>query len=428
MTNRLRMVPWVATAGILAGGLALWHFWPVVTSTATGPTREVDPSATELYTCGMHPQVVQEGPGQCPLCGMTLIPIKDSAPARDQEGGVRVSTRFVQNFAVRTTVVERVDLSARIRTIGYLDQDQAKIVSVGPRYEGWIEGSQVNTVGERVLEGELLFEVYSPELVTAQEEFLGAGDYVARLRAARADPDAISRAELLQQAAGERLLHWEMTSPQIDDLRAAGEASRTLPVRSPTAGYVVEKMGDALEGARVGPGTTVLKIADQSTLWAKIEFYEHYLRDLRPGMRAKILVDAFPGRSWSGRLLFFEPAMNPHTQTLTGYVEVDNSDGRLRPKMYANVEIELPGVRNALVVPTQSVLRTGASRSVVIVAAGDGLFVPHAVELGLESTGQVQVVSGLTEGDLVVTSAQFLLDSESNLQAAVERLWDSHVH
>lgn len=388
-----------------------------------------------LYTCGMHPQVALEGPGQCPICGMNLVPIAPpEAPDEVEHGGVRVSKSFLQNFAVRTTVVERADLPARIRTIGYLDQDEAKLVSVSTKFGGWIENPRVSTVGERVSRGEALFEIYSPGLVTAQEEFLASIEYLGRLKAADAYPEAVRRAESLVGAATQRLRSWDLTDQQIDDLRSAGKVSRTLEAYSPASGYVVEKMADSLEGAKTMPGMTILKIADHSTLWAKVEFYEHYLRDLRAGMRAEISIDAFPGRRWYGRLLFFEPAMNPQTQTLAGYVEVENLDGTLRPKMYATVEFRLPGANGALVVPAQSVLRSGGDRNVVIVDAGNGVFVPREVKLGIESDGRIQIAEGLAEGERVVTSSQFLLDSESNLQAAVDRLAGSsdresqHVH
>lgn len=419
-----------AIAVLIVAGIAIWHFGPPKGSRQPEDLHAYVPGAAELFTCGMHPQVVQAGPGQCPICGMDLTPMETtSAVQQEVKGpGVQVSRSFLQNFSVRTTVVERADLPARIRTIGYLDQDEAKLVPVSTRFGGWIENPQIHTVGERVSEGDLLFEIHSPELVTAQEEYLAAIEYVVRLRAAEAYPGAVERAEALVQAAAERLRHWDLTNRQIDALKMAGKADWTLKVRSPASGYVVEKVSDSLEDVKTTPGMTVLKIADHSTLWAKVEFYEHYLRDLRRGSRAEISLDAFPGRRWHGILLFFEPEMNPHTQTLTGYVEVDNSDGTLRPKMYATVEIQLQGARNALVVPAQAVLRSGGSRNIVIVDAGSGTFIPHEVQLGIESEGKQQIVAGLAEGDRVVTSSQFLLDSESNLQAAVERLMDSPGH
>ena len=447
MTKPKAAVLVVACAAAIAAGIAISYFGMSVGGTpaqepldsesesAGGYTSwasrilaragglESESETAVLHTCGMHPQVVHEGPGQCPICGMNLVPIAPpEAPDEVEQGSVRVSKSFLQNFAVRTTVVERADLPARIRTIGFLDQDEAKLVSVSTKYGGWIENPRISTVGERVSKGDILFEIYSPSLLTAQEELLASNDYLSRLKAADAYPDAIRRAESLVHAATERLRSWDLTDQQIDDLRSTGKVSRTLQAYSPASGYVVEKMADSLEGAQAVPGMTILKIADHSTLWAKVEFYEHYLRDLRAGMRAEISIDAFPGRMWHGRLLFFEPAMNPQTQTLAGYVEVENLDGRLRPKMYATIEFRLAGARDALVVPAQSVLRSGNDRNVVIVDAGDGVFVPREVDLGMESEGRIQVVDGLDEGERVVTSSQFLLDSESNLQAAVDRL------
>ena len=453
MTKRKATVLVAVGAAVIAAGIAISYFGvlaggpPADRSLDTGSetvglyvkqllsraagyeSLDTGSEAAELFTCGMHPQVALEGPGQCPICGMNLVPMAPPAsPEEVEQAGVKVSKSFLQNFAVRTTVVERADLSARIRTIGYLDQDEAKLVSVSTKFGGWIESARVSTVGERVSKGDTLFEIYSPGLVTAQEEFLASIEYLGRLTAANAYPDAVRRAESLVHAATERLRSWDLTDQQIDDLRLAGKVSRTLEAYSPASGYVVEKMADSLEGAKTVPGMTILKIADHSTLWAKVEFYEHYLRDLRAGMRAKVSIDAYPGRKWYGRLLFFEPAMNPQTQTLAGYVEVENLDGSLRPKMYATIEFQLPGARNALVVPAQSVLRSGNDRNVVIVDAGDGVFVPREVDLGIESEGRIQVVDGLAEGERIVTSSQFLLDSESNLQVAVDRLSGSSDH
>lgn len=378
----------------------------------------------------MHPQVISPEPGSCPICGMRLTALPtDAAP--DGEGdpiGVQVSQGFLQNFSVRTTEVRRADLPARIRTIGYLDWDEGSIMSVTVKTGGWIESSRFNTVGERIEKGDLLFEIYSPQLLTAQDDYLAAKGYATRMRAGGARPDAVSRAESLLAAARERLRHWDLTASQIARLDAEGRTRRTLEVQAPMAGQLAEKLADSLDGLWIAPGTVVLKIADSSTLWAKAEFYEHHLAGLQPGLRAGISLDAFPGSRWQGSLLFFEPSVNPRTQTLTGYIAVSNDDGRLRPKMYATVQIELPVARGALTVPVQAVLRSGGDRTAVIVAAGGGRFVPRRVELGLESDGLVRVTAGLEEGERIVTSSQFLLDSESSLQVALERLSDPPEH
>ncbi len=378
----------------------------------------------QLYTCSMHPQILQDGPGQCPICGMDLAAVQPSPEppsTANPEAGIQISSNFTQNFAVRTSEVVRGHLAAGVRTVGYLDHDEGKVATVHVKFSGWIERAFVNTIGERVSEGDLLFEIYSPEIVAAQQEYRSAMAYVARLRAAEAGDEAIERAEALQQAAGERLLHWGLTSEQVARLRAGGEPVRALEVYSPASGLLVEKAGSSLVGMQVAPGTAVLKIADHSTLWVKVEFHERSVKDLRPGLRAEITLDAYPRRTWNGEVLFFQPSMNPQTQTLTGLVKVPNPDGLLRPKMYATVNVRLPGVSNAVIAPAQAVLHTG-DRSVVIIAAGEGLFVPREVETGVESDGQLQVLRGLAPGERVVTSSQFLFDSESNLRTAIAQL------
>lgn len=423
MTKSSRIAA-VVTCVVTAIGVAVWY--PTRWNSdeeAPGQIGNDLAASTQLHTCGMHPQIIQEGPGNCPLCGMALVPLEPNAAPElaTKPASVRVSQSFLQNFAVRTTEVVRDHLAAQIRTIGYLDQNEEKLISISTKFEGWIERAHVNTVGERVVEGDKLFEIYSPELVTAQQEYLSARDYVESLRASGAYPDAVQRATLLLLAARDRLLHWDLTAQQIEMLQETGEATRTLTFYSPASGYVVEKADDSLDGMRLTPGLAVLKIADHSTLWAKVEFYEHDVRDLRTGLQAEITLDAFPGRRWNGEVLFFRPSMNPQTQTLTGFIEVNNSNGLLRPKMYATVHIRLPGVRNALVVPAQSVLHSG-ERAVVVVAEGDGRFTPREVEPGLESEGRLQVLKGLEVGEQVVTSSQFLIDSESNLRTAIARL------
>ena len=416
----------IAVAGALVAGILIvvaawgppaWEY-PAILPDGDETHSEHE---THLYTCGMHPQIVQEGPGRCPICGMELVPLATGTETETGPAGVRVSKQFVQNFSVRTERVVRRHLPAQIRTIGYLDQDEARLVSVSAKFEGWIEQARVSVEGERIAEGDKLFEIYSPELVTAQQEYLAAIDFAHGLRERGAYDDAIRRADSLALAARERLLHWDLTAEQIDRLVRSGQVGRTLDFFSPASGVLVEKAADSLEGMRVRPGLTVLKIADHSTLWAKVEFYEHDVRNLSAGLRAEITLDAFPGRSWDGKVLFFRPSMNPQTQTLTGFIEVDNGDGLLRPKMYATVRIRLPGVRNALVVPAQSVLHSG-DRAVVIVAEGEGSFTPREVELGIESEGWVQVLRGIDEEAVVVTSSQFLIDSESNLRTAIARL------
>ena len=377
----------------------------------------------------MDPNYTSDRPGKSPM-GMDLVPVyADEAPAdrgadAGEHPGVRVSQAFLQNFAVRTDIVRRGALPVSIRTVGILAHNEERVVSVQTKYEGWIERATVNNVGETVERGDVLFEIYSPQLVTTQREFLGAMDYVGRLRDGGAYPEAIERARSLLEASRERLLYWDMTAEQIDELAASGEVTRTVRVFAPASGFIVEKMGDSMEGMKLGPGMTILKIADHSTLWAETDFYEDDLRHIREGQAVVIEADAFPGREWSGRILFFRPAVNPQTRTLTAFVDVANPDLRLRPMMYVNVTVRTSGAVDAVMVPSEAILHSG-TRAVVVVAMGGGVFEPREVVLGTESEGMQEIAAGLDGGERIVVSSQFLIDSDSNLRAAISQLLGS---
>ena len=379
----------------------------------TGDEREV------LYwRAPMDPNYTSDRPGKSPM-GMDLVPVyADEALA---DGAVRVSRSFLQNFAVRTVEAHRGTLPVSIRTVGILAHNEERVVSVQTKYEGWIEQASVNNVGETVDRGDVLFEIYSPQLVTTQREFLGAMDYVGRLQDSGAYPEAVERAQSLLEAARERLLYWDMTGEQIDALAESQSVARTVRVFSPATGFIVDKMGDSMEGMKLSPGMTVLKIADHSTLWAETDFYEDDLRHVREGQAVVVEADAFPGRQWSGRILFFRPAVNAETRTLTAFVEVANPDLLLRPMMYVNVMAQASGAVDAVMVPSEAILHSG-TRTVVIVARAGGVFEPREVMLGMESGGMQEVAAGLAPGESVVVSSQFLIDSDANLRAVISQI------
>ena len=433
----MRATTWLLAAGlpVCAGALAIWNpfGWTAadrIVERARDPAGIVSADAEAgdagLYTCSMHPQVLQHEPGDCPICRMDLVPVQTDAPGPGASPGVRVNQGFLQSFGVRTTRVERGALPVAIRTVGTLAHNERNISSVNTKFGGWIERARVNNVGERVTAGEVLFEIYSPDLVTTQHEYLTAMDYSARLRERDAYDGALLQAASLVDAARARLLYADMTAQQVEALQATRQVSRTVEFVSPASGFIVEKTGDSLEGMRLEPGMTVLKIADHATLWVEVEFFERDVRHLREGQRVTVTVDAFPGRRWGGAITFFRPAMNPGTRTLTAFVEVDNADLRLRPRMFATVELNAPGAADALIVPADAVLHSG-DQAVVVVARGDGYFTPREVRLGLASDGRQQVTEGLDGGEEIVVSSQFLIDSESNLRAAIDQLLGERV-
>ena len=417
----LSYLPLGAAIG-LAGAILIWNpmswTWLGGAEPVALPDSGSAPQSVALYTCGMHPEVIRHAPGTCPICGMKLVRKKDEdVDASD----VQVSREFLQNFAVRTAVVERRVLPISIRTVGVLAHNEESISSVSTKFEGWIESARINNVGEFVAKGEPLFEIYSPQLITTMREYLAAVDYVARLERGDAYPEAVERAQSLLDSARERLRYWDISEAQIDALEAADTVSRTITFHSPASGLVVEKMGDSLEGMKLSPGMTVLKIADHTKLWAEADFYEEDLRHVRVGSLAVIEVAAFPERVWDGRILFFRSAVNAETRTLTAFVEVSNPDLVLRPGMYVDVALDVRNRPAAVATPAESVLHSG-DRAVVIVAKTEGGFEPREVKLGVRSGEMHEVTAGLEVGERVVLSSQFLIDSESNLKAAIAQL------
>jgi len=429
----------------------------------TGSGSEAE-DEKQLWTCGMHPQIVQDHPGTCPICGMRLVPLRESSglglaapgerevlfyrnpmnptitspvPAKDEMGmdyvpvyadeadaakgsgaTVTIDPAVVQNINVLTEEVQRGDMEREIRTVGYLEYDQQKMVTVTTKFSGWIEKVYVNYVGEPVRKGQALFEIYSPELVQTEQELLSAREFAKRMK--DATPDARHRAEELVAAARQRLSYWDISSEQVEQLESTGEVVRTLTVSAPARGVVMMRM-PGLEGMAAKPGTELFHIADLSSLWLSVEAFEDQIGWLRIGSEAEVALSYFPGETFHGRVRYIEPQVNEKTRTVPMKVEIPNSDGRLRAGMYATVRFHPVVARDAVLVPDLAVLRTG-QRNIVVVAEGGGRFTPREVELGTSGDGLVAVLSGLEGGERVVTSAQFLIDSESNLREAIQKL------
>jgi RND family efflux transporter MFP subunit len=381
-------------------------------NSGAAPQRKI-----KYWRSSMIPNEISNKPGKDSM-GMDLIPVYEDEAA--QETGIRVDPNFVQNFGVRTVTADLGSIPVDIRTIGLLDYNQKNLALVNTKYGGWIEKAYVNYVGEPVSRGQALFEIYSPQLVTTEQEYLSTLHYVQQLEKA-AEPDAVERARSLLNATRERLRYWDITDDQIGQLQQTGKIMRTVKVFSPVSGVVTEKTSDSLEGMNLQPGMNVYKIADLSTIWAGIEVYEDDIRYMQIGRLADITVDAFPNRHWSGKVIYIDPNINPQTRTLKVFVQIPNPRGILRPQMYANVEIRVPAVSGAVKIPEEAVLHSG-ERSLVIVEKGKGLFEARNVELGALGGGYREILSGVRPGETVVTSSQFLIDSESNLKEAVQKL------
>jgi Cu(I)/Ag(I) efflux system membrane fusion protein/cobalt-zinc-cadmium efflux system membrane fusion protein len=377
------------------------------------------------WTCPMHPNILEEEPGECPICGMELVSAADNEAQEDGHGrAVSIDPVVVQNMNVSIEQVERRDLTRRVRTIGHLDYDQEAMVSVTTRYSGFVERVFADSVGQRVRKGEPLFEVYAPELVQTQRELLSALEYARDLEGSSSE--VRRRSEQLVAAARTRLSYWEVTAEQIAAIESSGEVMRSLEVVSPISGVIMKRL-HGLEGMAIRPGMDVIHVADLSTLWLSVEVFEGQLPWISEGSTARVRLDYFPGESFTARVRFIEPEVSPQTRTVRLTLEVPNHRGRLRVGMYATVEFEPVVARDAVVVPSQAVIRSG-ERDVVVLALGDGRFAPREITVGAQSNGLLQVLEGLDGSERIVTSAQFLIDSESNLRAAIDKLRAGHDH
>jgi Cu(I)/Ag(I) efflux system membrane fusion protein len=349
--------------------------------------------------------------------GMDYIPVYAGEEAAD-EAGVKISTAKVQKLGVRTEAASLRALSRPIRAAGRVEVDERRVYAVAPKFEGWIERLHVNATGQPVAKGQPLFEVYSPELVSAQREYQVAVQGVARL--ADAGPESQASIRQVADAALVRLRNWDISAEQIEQLRTGGQGDgavrRTLTLRAPAAGVVIEKK--ALAGMRFMPGETLYQIADVSSVWVLADVFERDIGSVSVGQAVQVSIDAFPGRSFAGKVSYLYPTMNPQTRTVPVRIELPNPRGELRPAMYANVEIKVDAGRAVLAVPNTAVIEGGAKQR-ILVQAEAGRFEPREVRLGMRGEDYVEVKEGIRDGELVVVAANFLIDSESNLKAAL---------
>lgn len=367
----------------------------------------------------MDPTVTSPEPATDAM-GMDYVPVYADDGGSPAAGTVRIDPTFVQNIGVQSEPIQRVDIPFTIRTVGTLTYADDGMTWINTKYEGWIENVGVNYVGEPVTQGQTLFEIYSPDLVTTQKEYLQAVDYAERM-ATTSYPDIAARARALVASSRERLGYWDITDAQIHQIEELGVTSRTLAVTSPVEGIVVEKMDQALEGMHVMPGMNLYKLADLSTIWVEVEIFENQVPWLRIGQVATVELPYTPGRVYTGRIRYLYPFFNAETRTMTVSIELQNPDRQLRADMYANVTLEVPSARGVLAVPQEAVIRSG-TRDVLILDRGLGSFEAKEVTLGVNGSGLWEVTDGIEEGDRVVVSAQFLIDSESSLQEAIRKV------
>jgi len=329
-------------------------------------------------------------------------------PGSDTSPAVTLSGAVVQSLGVRTTQVERGALWKHIRTVGRVEYDETRLAHVHPRAAGWIEGLTLRAEGEPVKKGQTLAALYAPDILSAQVDFLIA-----------IEPQGQGARKVKVDKARNLLRLLDVPEAVIRDIEKTGETRNTVPVLAPADGIVTQLM--AREGMYVTPGSEMFTIADLSDVWVMVDVFEHQLAWVAPGMQAQIGVPAYPGRTWEGVVDYLYPDLDPKTRTLRVRLVFPNPQRELKPNMFADVAIDAGSTKDVLKIPRDALIVTGERQSVVK-ALGEGRFQPVDVVTGMQTDGQVEILSGLNEGDEIVVSGQFLIDSESSLQASFRRM------
>jgi Cu(I)/Ag(I) efflux system membrane fusion protein/cobalt-zinc-cadmium efflux system membrane fusion protein len=380
----------------------------------------------QWYTCGMHPNVLQKEPGNCPICGMKLVP-KNQAGAsvgeKESAHTIKIDPVTMQNMGIRTAKVTRGPLVMTIRTIGRVDYNERLVSFVNLKFEGWIEKLYVNQTGQYVRKGDKLFDIYSPALYSAQQEYLSALNGL-KILSSGSEPIK-EQARKLVEAAKMKLQFFDISDEQITALAKSGQFQKTLTIYAKAEGIVTEK--DIREGAYVETGKRLYTIADLSNVWVYVDIYEYQLPLVRTGQKATMTLAYIPNKVFMGKVGYIYPYLDEQTRVTKVRLEYDNPTRELRPGMFANITLVSEINNNALLIPREAYIDTGM-RKVAIVYMGSGKFEPRDINVGVETdAGTVEVTAGLKEGEVVVTSGQFLIDAESKLKEAFAKMAETGV-
>lgn len=386
-------------------------FVPVYAEQSSGGQKRI-----AYYKDPMHPWFTSDKPGKAPDCGMDMVPVYEG---ESDTKGIKIDPVTVQNIGVKVEEVTRRKLTRVIRTVGKIDYDEQKLYSINTKIMGWVEKLYINYTGKVVHKGDPLMELYSPELVTTQEEYLQALRYRKALEQSTVD-EAKKGSDDLIQSARRRLLYWDIPESEIKALEERGVPRKTMTIYAPVDGIVTEKM--IQQGQNVMAGMELYKIADLSTVWVLADIYQYELPWVKIGQVVDIQLSYLPGRSFKGRITYIYPYLSEETKTAKARIEVSNTSSfDLKPDMFATVKIVSGIMVSAVAVPDEAIIRSG-ERNIVVVALGGGYFDPRDVKLGVQAEGYVQILDGVREGEKIVVSSQFLIDSESNLKAAISQM------
>ena len=426
----------------------------------TMPSADGGEQRQALWTCAMHPQVIADHPGDCPICHMKLVPMRSDDAAADASGkrkvlywwdpmlgpssiadkpgksamgmdripvyadeasagpAVTVDPAVEQNMGVRTTAVRRGPLTNDVRAVGILKVPEPRMRDISLKVSGWIDTLQADTEGMHVEAGEPLFTMYSPDVVVAEDELIAAERADKALPADAADA-LREQTQSLVRSAREKLRLWDIAQGEIDAIAKAQSASRTVVIRSPISGHVIDK--SVVAGSAVTAGMKVMRIENHSQLWLDAEVYANDFEGARVGQTMNASIEGLPGKAFTGTISFIYPHVDHMARTLMVRATFDNPDMTLRPGMFATAKILSRTVEDAVLAPRDAIIDTG-SEQIAFVASGNGHFEPRRLTVGRHGENDVEVLTGLAPGEAVVTSGQFLLDVESNTKAAIARL------
>ncbi len=368
----------------------------------------------------MDPSEIYDSPGKSKM-GMDLVPVYEDEDRMEPSSTVSIDPATVQNMGVRTGRVQRLDFTRTIRTVGEVQYDEERLYLVNTKISGWIEKLYVHFVGDQVQTGDPLLEIYSPELVATQQEYVLAFKNF-QLAAESAVPSVREDAEKLLVSARTRLEYWDIPASEIERLEQSGEVKKTIRLSAPATGVVVKR--NAIAGAYIEVGKDLFEIADLRTVWVHASFYDNEVPWISDGQHVEMDLSYLPGKTYAGRVSYVYPYLRERARDVHVRLIFSNPDLDLKPGMYANVQLQGKIIPDAVVVPSEAVIRSGA-RALVFIVQGEGRFEPREVLLGEEggpNNNYIRILRGLEGSEEIVTSAQFMLDSESSLQEAIRKM------
>ncbi|MFA7293690.1 MAG: efflux RND transporter periplasmic adaptor subunit [Rhodocyclaceae bacterium] len=420
--NRSGLALGIVAVAIVATGAGYWfgsQRGPAATTPATtadtGKSEQKSARKLLYYRNPMGLPDTSPVPKKDPM-GMDYIPVYagEESDESNTSGALKLSTEKIQKLGVRSEAAQMRALGQPVRALGRIEPDERRLYTIAPKFEGYVERLHVNVTGQAVSKGQVLFEVYSPELVSAQREYAIAMEGVDSLK----DADGTTQAGMRQlaQSAQARLKNWDISASQLKALSGSGEARRTLSFSSPVSGIVTEKK--AVQGMRFMPGEALYQVADLSAVWVIADVAEQDIGRVKTGDNANVRINAYPDKVFEGKVAYVYPTLKVETRSVPVRIELANPGLLLKPAMFAQVELPGGNTGSVLTVPTSAVIDSG-TRRVVLVRLGEGRFEPREVQLGDRSDSHVEVINGVKDGEQVVVSANFLIDAESNLKAAL---------